>query len=121
MITTIAGTDTNGFSGDGGPATSAQLNTPRSVAVDADGNVYISDYINSRVRKVTPAGTIFTVAGNGQFSYTGDGGDAGKAALNLPLGLATAPGGKLVYRRQQQPCHPVNPTFGFRWAAGDQR
>jgi uncharacterized protein (TIGR03437 family) len=66
IITTIAGTGTVGFSGDGGPATSARLNAPHGVGVDAQGNVYIADTTNYRIRKVTPAGIISTVSGNGE-------------------------------------------------------
>jgi sugar lactone lactonase YvrE len=72
MITTIAGNGNNGFSGDGGQATSAQLSWPRSVAVDSAGNLYIADTQNNRIRKVTPAGLITTVAGNGDEGYDGD-------------------------------------------------
>ena len=65
IITTIAGTGEEGFSGDGGPAVEAHLNFPRGVAVDAAGNVYIADHGNHRIRKVDPSGTITTVAGMG--------------------------------------------------------
>ncbi len=65
-ITTIAGTGERGFSGDGGPAVEAQLDNPRGVAVDADGNLYIADHGNHRIRKVDPSGTITTVAGTGE-------------------------------------------------------
>src|SRR3989449_1241942 len=87
IISTIAGNDTQGFSGDGGPATSASLNKPREVAVDAAGNVYISDAGNFRIRKVNPAGVISTVAGSGTSGFTGDGGPASSAQL-VPRGLA---------------------------------
>ena len=70
LITTIAGTGTAGFSGDGGPAASAQLNRPVSVAVDTNGNVYISDLNNLRIRRVTPDGIISTYAGNGGYGPT---------------------------------------------------
>src|SRR5437870_4390997 len=86
-ITTIAGNGTQGFSGDGGPATSAALNKPREVAVDAAGNVYISDAGNFRIRKVNPAGVISTVAGSGTSGFTGDGGPASSAQL-VPRGVA---------------------------------
>jgi|HubBroStandDraft_6_1064221.scaffolds.fasta_scaffold25382_3 uncharacterized protein (TIGR03437 family) len=64
-ITTVAGTGVNGFSGDGGPATSAELSSPTGVAVDAAGNLYIADGPNSRIRRVSPSGIITTFAGNG--------------------------------------------------------
>ena len=94
-LTTIAGTGTNGFSGDGGPATKATLQNPYGVAVDAAGSVYIVDYTTSRVRKVTPDGTIVTIAGTGALKYTGDGGPATSAAFNFPRGIAIDAQGKI--------------------------
>ena len=73
VLTLIAGTGTAGFSGDGGPASSAQLNSPGGVAVDGSGNVYIADSGNSRIRKVS-SGVITTVAGNGTCGFAGDAG-----------------------------------------------
>jgi sugar lactone lactonase YvrE len=87
-ITTLAGTGTSGYAGDGGPATSAQLNYPESVAVDLTGNVYIADTDNSRIRKVAANGTISTVAGNGNCCYSGDGGPATSAQLAYPVSVA---------------------------------
>jgi trimeric autotransporter adhesin len=84
IITTVAGNGTRAFSGDGGPATSASLNYPNGMAVDSAGNLYIADYSNSRIRKVS-AGTITTVAGNGAFGFSGDGGPATSASFNLPV------------------------------------
>jgi hypothetical protein len=85
QIVTIAGTGIAGFSGDGGAATSAQLNFPDGVALDTDGNVFIGDALNNRVREVTIAtGDITTVAGNGVGGYSGDGGPATNAELNFP-------------------------------------
>src|SRR4029077_16727646 len=75
IITTIAGNATPGFSGDGGPATSAQLNAPNAVAVDSGGNVFIADSVNNRIREVTAAGIISTFAGGGS-AVPGDGGPA---------------------------------------------
>ena len=75
IITTIAGTGTEGFSGDGGAATAAQLDTPTGVAVDASGNVYIADSHNNRIRKVS-GGTIATFAGTGTPGFAGDGASA---------------------------------------------
>jgi uncharacterized repeat protein (TIGR01451 family) len=85
-ITTVAGTD-RGFSGDGGPATSAQLALPLGTVVDAQGNVYISDAHNYRIRKVDPSGTITTVAGTGTRGFSGDGGPATSAQFGSLFGL----------------------------------
>ncbi len=89
-ISTVAGTGTAGYSGDGGPATSAGLKGPSGVAVDAAGVLYIADRLNNRLRKVTPAGTITTLAGTGAASSTGDGGAATLATLYGPRSVATA-------------------------------
>ena len=94
--TTVAGNGVAGFSGDGGPGASASLNTPRSVAVDSAGNVFIADAGNRRVRRVDGAtGIITTVAGNGSLSFSGDGGPATSAGIGSPYGLAVDPGGNL--------------------------
>jgi trimeric autotransporter adhesin len=85
---TVAGNETPGYSGDGGPATSAELANPSAVAVDHSGNLYIADFSNNRIRKVSPSGTITTIAGNGFSGYTGDGGPATSAEINLAQGVA---------------------------------
>jgi len=95
-ITTVAGSNTSNYTGDGGPATSAGLNTPMSVAVDAAGNLYIADYGDYVVRKVTPDGTITTIAGTGRPGNSGDGGPATSATLASPQSIAAGPGG-LIY------------------------
>jgi sugar lactone lactonase YvrE len=95
IITTVAGTGTASFSGDGGPATAATLNDPTGVAVDTAGNLYIADYGNQRIRKINTLGTITTVAGNGISSYLGDGGPATAAELNYPTGVALDAAGNL--------------------------
>ncbi len=94
IITTVAGTGTAGFSGDGGPATSAQIKTPSGVAVDRSGNLYIADTYNLRIRKVTPDGIITTVAGGGTV-YTGDGIAATTAGLAFPAGVRVDAAGNL--------------------------
>jgi sugar lactone lactonase YvrE len=81
-ITAVAGTGQSGFSGDGGPATEARLAFPFDVAVDAAGNVLIAATDNNRVRKVSPAGMISTVAGTGKPGFSGDGGPATQAGMN---------------------------------------
>ena len=87
IITTIAGNGSGGFSGDGALAASAQLNQPSGVAVDGNGNVYVSDTSNFRVRKVDPGGVISTIAGTGLAAYSGDGVQASNATLAYPTGL----------------------------------
>jgi len=94
-ISTVAGSGTPGFGGDGAAATAAQLNTPLSVALDASGNLYIADFSNNRVRKVTSGGTISTVAGNGNSGYSGDNGPAINAQLNTPTSVAVDGSGNL--------------------------
>ena len=94
-ITTVAGNGQPGYSGDGGPATAASLSGAVGVAVDAAGNLYIADTSSNRIRKVTPGGTITTVAGNGGAVYSGDGGPATAASLNWPSGLAVDAAGNL--------------------------
>jgi sugar lactone lactonase YvrE len=86
-ISTFAGTGDAGPAGDGGPATVAQLNTPRSVVTDALGDVYIADSGNNRIRKVDAAGNITTFAGTGTAAFAGDGGPAILANLSSPSGL----------------------------------
>jgi DNA-binding CsgD family transcriptional regulator/sugar lactone lactonase YvrE len=94
-IKTIAGTGDSGDAGDGGQALSAQLNSPRGLAIDPDGDVFIADTGNNRVREVDIRGKIFTVAGTGDAGYAGDGGQAVRARLNSPTGLAVGFGGSL--------------------------
>ncbi len=94
-ISTVAGGVGAGFSGDGGPATSASLNIPTGVTVDAAGNLYIADNFNNRIRRVSPNGTITTVAGNGVAAFSGDGGPATAASLNRPSAVAVDGGANL--------------------------
>lgn len=93
--TLVAGTGQDGYSGDNGPATSAQLSAASSLALDAAGNLYIADLGNHRIRKVVPNGTITTVAGNGTRGYSGDGGPATSAQLNYPRAVAVDSAGNL--------------------------
>ena len=94
-ITTIAGTGVFGFSGDGGPAVEAELRSPLGVAVDSAGNVYIADVSNQRIRKIDSTGTITTIAGTGEFGFSGDGGPAVEAELRSPYGVAVDSAGNL--------------------------
>jgi hypothetical protein len=106
-IYSIAGTGTAGFTGDGGPATRAQLSGPTVVAIDASGNLLIADHGNDRVRMVAAttgtfygqamtAGNIYTIAGTGKAGFTGDGGSATRAQLSGPTGLAVDYSGSLL-------------------------
>ncbi|WOO34722.1 leucine-rich repeat protein [Anaerocolumna sp. AGMB13020] len=94
-VTTIAGIQSPGFGGDEGPANLASLNAPNGVAIDNQGNLYIADTLNSRVRKVSAEGIITTVAGNGNPGYAGDGGSAKAAELNDPRGIVLDSQGNL--------------------------
>lgn len=88
IISTVAGTGTGGYNGDGILATAAQLNNPNEVSFDASGNLYIADWINNRVRKVDKStGIISTIAGTGTAGYNGDGIAATAAQINGPCGI----------------------------------
>lgn len=92
-IRTVAGTGTAGFSGDGGPATAAQIVGPRGIASLPDGSILFPDSGNHRVRRISPAGVITTVAGSGTSGFSGDGGAALAARLSLPFGVSPLQGG----------------------------
>jgi sugar lactone lactonase YvrE len=93
-IQTYAGNGNPEFSGDGGMATKAGM-APEDVALDRTGDLFVADPANNRIRKITPDGTITTVAGNGTLGYTGDGGSATAAELSAPTGIAVDQGGNL--------------------------
>jgi sugar lactone lactonase YvrE len=106
-IYTIAGNGTSGYSGDGGPATSAEIDFPYAIAVDGAGNLLIADTLNNRIRAVAAstgtfygqamtAGNIYTVAGNGTVGYSGDGGPATSAGLLEPEDIAVDSAGNLI-------------------------
>jgi uncharacterized protein (TIGR03437 family) len=88
IITTVAGSNTVGFTGDGGPATAAQLSYPNGLIADGFGDIFITDTGNQRIRKVSTTGIISTVAGNGISGFSGDGGPAIGGALNGPVGIS---------------------------------
>ena len=95
IITTIAGNGTCGYSGDGGPATSAALGNGYGIGYDPAGNLYITDFANNVVRMVDTAGVIHTVAGSGTAGYAGDGGPATQAQLNFPIGVQADTSGNI--------------------------
>jgi hypothetical protein len=98
IITTIAGTGTNGFSGDGGPSTNAKVDFVTAVATDNNGNVYISDMGNRVIRKISTNGIITTIAGMpGSYGYSGDGGQALSAQLAGPMGITFDAAGNLYF------------------------
>jgi sugar lactone lactonase YvrE len=94
-VTTVAGTGTPGATGDGGPATKANLTAPDGVAVDTAGNLYICSLADSRVRRIGTDGRITTVAGTGDGGFSGDGGPATQAAFDFPVGVAVDTAGNL--------------------------
>jgi sugar lactone lactonase YvrE len=99
-ITTIVGIGTAGFSGDGGPASAAQLNRPYGLALNAAGDLYIADTANNRVRKIwfasSSGATITTVTGNGRYGFSGDGGRATSASITVPRAVAVDQAGNLL-------------------------
>jgi len=88
IVLTAAGNALNSYSGDNGPASLAQLDTPAGMAFDSNGNLYVVDSANNRVRRISPDGSIVTVAGNGNSGFSGEFGPAVNAALNHPMGIA---------------------------------
>lgn len=97
IITTIAGTGEQGFDGDGGAATSATLDSPQGIAIDTSGNLYIADTRNHRIRKVSTSGIITTIAGTGVAGFSGDGGAATSATINLPTAIAADSNGNVFF------------------------
>jgi sugar lactone lactonase YvrE len=96
IITTVAGIGVAGYSGDGGPATNASLNLPYAVAFDANGNLFIADSYNNRIRKMDTNGVITTVVGNGTGAFFGDGGTATNASLSNPCDVRVDTFGNLL-------------------------
>ena len=94
-VTFVSSTQ-DGFSGDGGPLSAAQFNRPVGIAADANGNLYIADTGNNRIRQVGSNGIVATIAGNGTDGFSGDGGKATDAALGQPAGVFVQPDGKIL-------------------------
>ena len=119
MMTRYAGSGESGFSGDGGPAIKANFKTPAGLAFDPQGNLYIADRENHRVRKLDTSGNISTFAGIGKAGFSGDGGPAVRAKLNLPSGLATDEKGNLfISDRSNDRIRVVNKKGVIRTYAG---
>jgi sugar lactone lactonase YvrE len=97
IISTIAGSGFNGYSGDGGPATSAAFSYPKGICFDGSGNLYIAGWNNCRIRKVLPSGIITSVAGNGSWGYSGDGGPATSAQIGTVYEVACDASGNLYF------------------------
>jgi hypothetical protein len=97
VITTVAGNGTSGFSGDGSPATAAELSLTAGLAIDGSGNIYIGDRSNNRVRVVSTTGIIVTIAGTGTAGFTGDGGIATAATMRSPNGVAVDANGNVYF------------------------
>jgi sugar lactone lactonase YvrE len=121
VCTLIAGTGVRGFSGDDGPASEAQLSFPVSVAVDGEGNLFIADTANNRIRRVDAAtGIITTVAGKGANGFGGDGGPATEALLNGPNGVAVDDTGRIyIADTNNNRVRVVEPTGVIRTLAGN--
>jgi sugar lactone lactonase YvrE len=116
-ITTVAGTGEAGFAGDGGPATKAQLDVPIAVAVDREGNLYITDESNYRIRKVDKEGIITTFAGTGKGGYSGDGDPANKARLTDPGQITFDAKGNL-YVADYKSVRKIDPSGTITTVAG---
>jgi sugar lactone lactonase YvrE len=114
IIRTIAGTGARGFSGDGGPATSAQLGLIGGIAVDGSGNLFISEFSNNRIRRVTRDGIISTVAGDGARGYTEDGGRAIAGQVGQPRGMTADALGNIFVVVQGVPGTDVATVFAIR-------
>jgi Ca2+-binding RTX toxin-like protein len=120
FVSTIAGTGTPGFGGDGGAATAAQLSITADVEALPDGGYLIADQGNDRIRRVSPAGVITTVAGNGTRAAQGDNGPATSASLNLPAGIAVTPdGGFLIADTFNNLVRKVSPTGTITTVVGN--
>lgn len=126
-INTVVGTGEAGFSGDGGEAITAQINLPTGqsappsgrIAVDGEGNLYIADTGNHRIRKVDPSGVITTVAGSGERGFAGDGGDATAAQLSRPNDVAVDDEGNLFIADTDNSCvRQVSPSGVISTLAG---
>ncbi len=97
IISTYAGNGASGFTGDSIAATAAELHLPHNVATDDSGNVYVSDVLNHRIRKINSAGNIYTICGTGSAGSGGDGGQATAATINFPTGIVKDASGNIYF------------------------
>src|SRR5262249_35624860 len=112
-------TNVFGFAGDGGDATKAEFASPWGVSVDSSGNLYVADLWNYRLRKISTSGSVSTAAGDGLFSYSGDGGQGAKAELNGPLSVALDGAGNLyIADTQNNAVRKVAPSGVITTIAG---
>ena len=119
IITTVAGTGTQGYSGDGGAATAAEFNKPTGIAIDSYSNIYISDTQNNRIRMIDATGNIKTIAGNGNAGYSGDGGQATNAELWNPFGISIDQNNNLYIADYANDCvRKVNTSGIIKTVAG---
>ncbi|MGH9039878.1 MAG: hypothetical protein ACRDZ3_06570 [Acidimicrobiia bacterium] len=122
VVTLVAGTGDSGSTGDGGPATEAQLSEPRTLAVGPDGSIYVAEPKAHRIRRVDPAGIISTYAGTGRSGFSGDGGPAEQAQLDFPRGVgADAAGNVFIADSLNQRIRRVDPTGVITTVAGRGR
>ncbi|HYD21302.1 MAG TPA: T9SS type A sorting domain-containing protein [Flavipsychrobacter sp.] len=121
IISTYAGNGTAGYTGDNGPATAASMNYPSGLCMDQNGNIFVADYYNNVIRRITFGGAqITTVAGDGQALYQGDGGLATLASLNFPYGVAIDAGDNIFIADQQNHCiRKVDPAGIITTVAGN--
>lgn len=119
VISTVAGTGTAGYTGDGGPATAAKLTTPASVRGDNSGNLYISDYGNNVIRKISASGIITTIGGDGTSGFSGDGGPATAAKLNGPADIYRDGSGNIyIADRNNKRVRKINASGTIETIAG---
>ena len=104
IITTIAGTGISGYTGDGGPAANAMVNSPYGIAIDDTGNIYFADYLENVVRKIDPSGMITTFAGNSTVFTLGDNGPATSAGMNHPIGVMVDGNGNVYITDASHEC-----------------
>ena len=118
-VTRVAGTGRSGFSGDGGPATEAELGWVYDLAVDPAGNIYIVDHDNNRIRMVDTDGVITTIAGTGEPGFSGDGGPATEAQLDHPWGIAVDEDGAIYFTTLPSVVRRIDPSGVITTIAGD--